>query len=83
MAGAILAVGAVLVFIRWGMKRALDPARSEDDERRKLRELRAKKRLTLDQAEDGLVLARRYSDAAAVAWFKTAVEELKKRRVKI
>lgn len=83
MGGVVLALGALFALVYTGMKRSLDPAKNEASERSKLRGLKAKKRLTLDDAEDGLVLARRYQDAAAVKWFGTAVAELKKRRVKI
>lgn len=83
MVGIVLALGAVAALVYTGMKRSLDPAKDEASERSKLRALKAKKRLVLDEAEDGLVLARRYGDAAAAKWFGTAVAELKKRRVRI
>jgi hypothetical protein len=78
-----LAVGGVLLLLWRGMNRALAPVAKETSERNKLATLKAAKRLTLDQAEDGLVLARRYGDVAAGKWFGTAVVELRKRRVRI
>lgn len=83
MLPVILATGGI-VFLLWrGVKRSLDPTVNETAERNKLAGLKKAKRLTYDQAEDGLVLARRYGDDAAVRWFNTAVIELRKRRVRI
>ena len=78
-----LAVGAVFLLLWRGMTRTLEPVFHERPERAKLAKLKAQKRLTLDEAEDGFVLARRYSDQAASKWFGRAVIELRKRRVSI
>lgn len=81
---ALLAsVGAVGLLVWRGMKRSLAPVKDESSEREKLMELKAKGRWTLDEAEDGLVLARRYGDGAAAAKFSKIVVELRKRRAKI
>jgi hypothetical protein len=78
-----LAVGAVVLLLWRGVKRSLDPTIKEDAERAKLKKLRSQAVLNIDQAEDGLVLARRYHDATAAQRFQAAVVELRKRRVRI
>lgn len=83
MLGLLVSIGAVGLLVWRGMKRSLAPAESDAGERKKLAQLKAKSRLALDEAEDGLVLARRYNDAAAVKTFARAVSDLRKRRVKI
>ena len=53
------------------------------DERMKLERLKLRKVLTLDEAEDGLVLARRYGDKNAEVRFRIEVLKLKKKRMPI
>jgi hypothetical protein len=81
--GLVVSIGAVGLLVWRGMKRSLAPAESDVGERKRLASLKAKRRWKLDEAEDGLVLARRYNDAAAAKKFSVAVAELRKRRVKI
>lgn len=83
MLGLVVSIGAVGLLVWRGMRRSLGPAESETGERKKLASLKAKGRWKLDEAEDGLVLARRYNDAAAAKTFAVAVAALRKRRVKI
>jgi hypothetical protein len=78
-----LAVGAVVLLLWRGLTRTLGPSLKETSERDKLEKLKALPRLNVDQAEDGLVLARRYGDKAGVERFAAAVVELRKRRVRI
>lgn len=78
-----LAIGAVALLLWRGVKRALDPTVKENAERAKLVELKRLAALNIDQAEDGLVLARRYGDKAGVERFAAAVVALRKRRVRI
>jgi hypothetical protein len=83
MIGLVVSIGAVGLLVWSGMKRALAPAKSEASDRNKLARLKAQGRWTMDEAEDGLVLARRYGDATAAKKFAAVVSELRKRRVKI
>lgn len=83
MLGLVVSIGAVGLLVWRGMKRSLAPAQDESGDRKKLAALKAKGRWKLDEAEDGLVLARRYNDAAAAKVFAVAVATLRKRRVRI
>lgn len=83
MLPVLLAVGALAGLLWRGVKRTLDPTIKEDAERKRLKDLRGQGVLNIDQAEDGLVLARRYGDATAAERFRAAVVELRKRRVRI
>jgi hypothetical protein len=78
--GVLIAVGAVGGLLWWGAKRALDPMVKTTQERRRFQELRAVGPTSLDEAEDGLVLARRFGDKAAEAEFRNAVARMKQRR---
>lgn len=79
--GAIAFVwGLTYAGVRWSE----NPARKENTEKKKLASLKAKsaRELTLDEAEDGLVLARRYRDRD-FAKFVQVRNLLKPKRVKI
>lgn len=80
--GAVALVwGLTYAGVRWSER----PAQTEKSGREKLAKLRKIEggRLTLDQAEDGLVLARLYRDSKSVSWFAQHVRKLKPLRVKI
>jgi len=81
----VLAVGGVIALTALGMKRSLDPAVKAGAERARLAKLKSRpaSSLSLDEAEDGLVLARRYKDAAAEIYFAKLKEALRTRRVPI
>ena len=67
-----------------GVKWSENPARKTDAEKKTLMKLKAKPAatMTLDEAEDGLVLARRYGDRD-FAKFVQVRNRLKPKRVKI
>ena len=81
----LLALGGVSAFIGWGIARSMDPARKASVERERLAKLKKKPlgALTLEDAEDGLVLSRRYGDKFAGGEFAKHVVTLKKKRIPI
>lgn len=81
----VLAVGGVVALTALGMKRSLDPSVKAGAERAKLAKLKARPAsgLSIDEAEDGLVLSRRYGDAAGEIYFAKLKEALRRRRVPI
>ncbi len=82
----LMALGAVSGLVAFAMKRTLDTGRDERRERSRLAALVAKPigTLTLDEAEDGKVLARRYgASRQASDRFASVVTELRKRRARV
>jgi hypothetical protein len=79
----ILAIGAVAGLVGYGIRRSTGPSTKPMDERMKLERLKMRQILTLDEAEDGLALARRYGDKRSEVRFKIEVLKLKKRRMPI
>lgn len=77
----LLAVSAVAGLVGYAIRRSTGPAQKPMDERMKLERLKLVERLTLDEAEDGLVLARRYGDKGAEVKFRVEVLRLKKKRM--
>ena len=80
MFGLLLAIGAVSSLVGYAIRRSTGPSTKPMDERMKLERLKLRKVLTLDDAEDGLVLARRYGDKSSEVRFRIEVLKLKKRR---
>lgn len=78
-----LAVGAVAGLVGYAIRRSTGPSTKPMDERMKLERLKLRKVLTLDEAEDGLALARRYGDKATEVKFRIEVIKLKKKRIRI
>jgi hypothetical protein len=81
----LLALGGAGAFILWGVKRSLDPTRVPEREKRMLASLKKKPlaALTIDDAENGAVLARRYGDKFAEGEFKKHIVKLRKTRAPI
>lgn len=76
----VFAIGLVSGLVGYAIRRTTGPSTKPMDERMKLGRLKLRKVLTLDEAEDGLVLARRYGDKSAEVKFRIEVLKLKKRR---
>ncbi len=83
MVPLLIGLAAVGGLVGMAIKRALGPAKKPLAEREKLEALKMKRLLSLDQAEDGLVLARRYGDRKAEVRFAIEVRKLRKKRVPI
>lgn len=83
MIGVFVSVGVLGLLVLKGMRRQAASAKGEADERKRLDDLKARKRVTLDEAEDALVLGRRFKDGEAVRRFTPIVSELRKKRVSI
>jgi hypothetical protein len=79
----LLGIAAVGGLVGLAIKKVAGPAKKPLVEREKLERLKGKHRLTLDEAEDGLVLARRYSDTKAEVHFAIEVGRLRKNRIPI
>lgn len=84
--GFLFGLGAVFGLIVYAVR--VDPKIPEWKERRRLASLIEKGtgglgRLKLDEAEDGLVLARRYGDKLWEKRFAAVVKELRKSRAKV
>lgn len=80
MLPVLLAVGLVAGVVALAIKKTMEPSKTPAAEKAKLVELKLKTKLTLDEAEDGRVLARRYGERAAELHFETAVNRLRKLR---
>jgi hypothetical protein len=84
----LVGLGAVAALVATAISRANGPAKKPLADREKLEKLKMKGTpqtgfLTLDEAEDGLVLARRFGDVAAQGKFAAVVARLKPKRMKI
>jgi hypothetical protein len=79
----LLAVGAVVGLVGYAIRKSTGPSTKPGDERVRLERLKLRKILTLDEAEDGLVLARRFGDAGSEAKFRIEISRLKKKRIPI
>lgn len=79
----ILALSAVGLLVGKAIMKAAGPSTKPLDERYKLERLKLRKVITLDEAEDGLVLARRYNDKGAMVRFQIEISKLKKKRMPI
>lgn len=80
----ILALGLVSGLVGFAIRETVNPSRKRDSEEGKLEKLKSKfPMVTLDEAEDGAVLARRYGDKKSEADFSKAVSALRKKRVPI
>lgn len=78
----LLGLAAVGGLVTFAVRKATGPSVREQDERQKLAKLEVKRVLTLDEAEDGAVLARRYGSKSQ-ARFAREVEKLRKNRLSI
>lgn len=76
----LVGLAAVGGLVSMAIRRAIGPAKKPMLEREKLEVLKMKPRVTLDEAEDGLVLARRYGDRKAEVRFAIDVRRLRKLR---
>jgi hypothetical protein len=83
MLGILMGIGVVLGLGRLALSRADDPAPGRDWEAGELARLASLTRLTLDQAEDGLVLSRRYGRRDLERRFAVVVSRLRKTRPRI
>lgn len=85
MWGALLAFGLVGSIVTFAVKSALDPAYQLRCLRRRLIRLGrlSPENLTLDQAEDGKVLARRLGKPGLEKKFDQAAVSLKKKRLPV
>jgi hypothetical protein len=81
MFGLFLAISGVCGLVGYAIRRSTGPSQKPLDERIKLERLKLRQVLTLDEAEDGLVLARRYGDKSSEVRFRIEVLKLKKRRL--
>lgn len=79
----VFGIGAIAGLVGYAIRRATGPSTKPLDERYKLERLKMRKVLTLDEAEDGLVLARRYNDAKARVRFQIEVGRLRKKRTPV
>jgi hypothetical protein len=82
--GFLLPVLVVGWFVRKGIQNAEHPPK-RDKERERLRRLKLQPvaRLTLDELEDGVVLARRYGDPLTTAAFSKALAVKRKQRMPV
>lgn len=78
-----ISIAAVASLVGYAIKRGGRSAYKEEDERKKLAHLEMRTVLTLDEAEDGLVLSRKYGHAESQRKFGAAVTRLKKNRPKV
>lgn len=76
----VLGIGLIAGLFAYSARKGGVAARRVDDERRKLAELRVRPRLTLDQAEDGLFLSRKFGDKVAQGRFEREVARLRQGR---
>jgi hypothetical protein len=83
MFGLLFAVSLVGGLVGYAIRRTTGPSTKPADERMKLERLKMRKVLTLDEAEDGLVLARRYGDKSSEVRFRIEALKLKKKRMPI
>jgi hypothetical protein len=79
----LLALGAVVGLVGLAVDRATGPSRTALSEREKFELLKLRKMFMLDEAEDGLVLARRFGDKNAQVRFGIEVNRLRKKRAPI
>lgn len=84
----LAALGAVVGLVAYAVNKATAPAEKPRAERDRLEALKRKGTpqtgfLSLDEAEDGLVLARRFGDGKAALKFSAVIARLRPRRVKI
>lgn len=82
--GFLLPVLFVGWMVRKGIQNTENPPK-KDKERERLRRLKAQPvaRLTLDELEDGVVLARRYGDPMGMVTFGKAVAVKRKQRMPV
>jgi len=83
MFAILAALGFVGGLVALAIKDTTEPAIKPAWEINKLKELKARGRWNIDQAEDTLALARRYGDKEAEKKFVKIVSELRKRRGKV
>jgi hypothetical protein len=69
--------------VGFAIRKVTGPSKKPIVDRQKLEKLKSKGTLTLDEAEDGLVLSRRYGDKRAEVHFAIKVRKLRKERVPI
>jgi hypothetical protein len=81
--GILAGITVIVGLGRLALSRADDPVRGRDWEAGKLAKLASLETLTLDQAEDGLVLSRRYGRRDLERRFASEVSRLRKMRPKI
>lgn len=79
----LLGLAAVTGLVSLAIDKVTGPSKKPTVERDKLERLKRKHALTLNEAEDGLVLARRYRDRKAEVRFAIEVGRLRKKRVPI
>lgn len=79
----LIGLAAVGTLVGSAIRRATGPSKREEAERIKFEKLLMKQNPTLDEAEDGLVLARRFGDKRAQVRFAMIVGKLRKRRTRI
>jgi hypothetical protein len=79
----LLAITAISGLVGYAIRRSTGPSTKPMDERMKLERLKLRRVLTLDEAEDGLALARRYGDKSSEVRFRIEVLKLKKKRMPI
>jgi len=76
----LLGLAAVGSLVAMAVRQAVGPSHKMLVERERFEELKAKPRVTLDEAEDGLVLARRFGDKKSEVRFGIEVRRLRKLR---
>jgi hypothetical protein len=79
----LIGLAAVGGLVKIAIDKVTGPSKKPYVEQQKLESLKAKRTLTLNEAEDGLVLARRYRDKKAEVRFAIEVGKLRKKRVPI
>lgn len=79
----VLGIGAIIGLVSFAVTRGARPERVDKAERTRLEHLKLRRILSLDDAEDGLVLARRYGDGEAGKKFAAELSVLKSKRPKI
>ena len=78
----LVGLAAVGALVGSAIRRVTGPSKREEAERTKFEKLLMKPHPTLDEAEDGLVLARRYGDRRAQVRFSMLVQKLRKKRTR-
>jgi len=77
----LLGLVAVGSLVGAAIRRATGPSHKVEVEREKLDRLKTRQHLSLDEAEDGVVLARRFGDKKSEVRFAMLVQKLRKKRV--
>jgi hypothetical protein len=81
----VAAIGIVGGFVAWAIKRTTTPLHDREWNKKRLRQIASTPRsqISIDMAEDGLVLSRQLELPALEKEFRVLVAEKRKNRIKV